>query len=380
MTYPSLSVSLVQPPPHASFLGLPLELRDHVYDLVAAQSELIVRTVDQKGAILVIGWVRPFLACKQVYRECCSHTRMVETLRWELNTLESWAWGQNNGEAGLYGVLGPLCYGVRILKTLLKPDEAHLWDVVSSLPTVAQVHVTLSEENIDFDLSRTSLKPSAEKWLRDLVDPYFRRPPVVGWQAVGVGLQPMGLMNSLMIHAMSAAPWAPVSGRRRLNERSQRILDQQLERGVRFVVHVRLYSAPFLPRQGSIKDGKKLRKEWNVTLDGVTGELISKKNGQLCWRQLSEEEAWLEQFMVHRSGSDDSLTPCSIPARRDAPANVSCAGSPFADDYLLQRYTTLIERKPGNGKGKGKGQGQTDKQSKGRLTYSKNRNLQARML
>ena len=45
---------------------------------------------------------------------------------------------------------------------------------------------------------------------------------------------------------------------------------------------------------------------------------------------------------------------------------------------LMQRYAARVERKHGKGKGKGVIMG--GKQAMGRLTYSKDRNRQARML
>ena len=84
--------------------------------------------------------------------------------------------------------------------------------------------------------------------------------------------------------------------------------------------------------------------------------------------------------MARSSAFDGSPIPFSIPAQRYAAANISVASPAPAEDDLLRRYTTPIERKPGNGKGKGKGQSQTDKRSKRRLTYSKDPNLQALML
>ncbi len=359
MTCPLTSSALLQLPPPASFLGTPPELRGSIYNLVAAQTETIIRNLSPEETAVTVAYEPMLLVCKQVSDEFLCHIHLFETLRCDFNEKEWPSWGPQKIDEKLVDILGPFLDNVRVLKTSLKADDSNLWYFVDRLPVLQGLHLRLHDEDFDFRLDRKYLSSTAQKRLYTLAAPYF---------------QPTSSMIWLMANLKNWAGQPPFDERRRiLDQEAQRILDQQVRRGLKVFSYIDLYTLPVCCKEIVIKHKQKLRQKWDVVLDGVSGKVISRTLGELCWRDLSYFEQMMLDFSRSRSQSKTASFAMDDSAGTSSNISTDITSPP---DPVWTRYTNLVKRK----NPRMDGSKQAGKQLRGRLTYLKDRNLQARML
>lgn len=319
---------------------------------------------DPEKTTITFGYEAVFLVCKQISDEFSRVERASETLRCHVEE-RKWPWRlQKSIDQTLRVSLNLLLDSIRVLKTSMVPDESSLWYIVDLLPVLQELHVRLPDQDIDYSLKGKSLNHSTQERLKSLTVPYFQPSPYAIW----------------FLASMFFSPYGPASSDRRalLDEKAYQILKEQVNKGLKVFSHVDLYTLPVCCKEIVIKNDQKLRHKWNVVLDGVSGTVVSKELGDLCWRDLSYSEKMTQKFENRHRRRQNAQTDL-IDAMESSVIipDDDCTELSPPKYSIKERYLNLIDRRKAQAKG---GSKQAVRQMTGKLTFSKDRNTQARML